>query len=303
MTLIVLAAGMGSRYGGLKQMDPVTEHGEFIIDFSIYDAIRAGYDRVIFIIKRENYDAFRETVGKRVESHIRVDYVFQEMTLPEGVAVPENRTKPFGTAHALLACKDVVDGDFAVINADDYYGVRPYRMAYDYMCEAKDENGVSRYCMVGYRLGNTLTENGTVSRGICAVDENGYLSSITERTKIRPDGEDGAAYLDGETWVNVSRDSIVSMNFFAFRDSFLTYVEEGLYRFATSPETNLEKDEYFLPSAAGDTVRAGAATLRVLETDDKWFGVTYPQDKAEVVASLRRLIDAGVYPDGLWKKN
>ena len=302
MTLIVLAAGMGSRYGGLKQMDPVTEHGEFIIDFSIYDAIRAGYDRVIFIIKRENYEAFRETIGKRVESQIRVDYVFQEMTLPEGIEVPKNRVKPFGTAHALLACKDVVDGDFAVINSDDYYGVDAYRMAHDYMREAKDENGVSRYCMVGYRLGNTLTENGTVSRGICAVDEKGYLSSITERTKIRPDGND-AAYLDGEEWVSVSRDSIASMNFFAFRESFLNYVEEGLYRFATSPETNLEKDEYFLPSAAGDTVKSGAATLRVLESDDKWFGVTYPQDKAVVVESLRRLIEAGVYPDGLWKKN
>lgn len=300
MTLIVLAAGLGSRYGGLKQMDPVTEHGEFIIDFSIYDALRAGYDRVIFIIKRENYEAFRETIGRRIEPYVRVDYVFQEMTLPAGIAVPPARTKPFGTAHALLACKDILDGDFAVINADDYYGVRPYRMAYDYMREAKDENGVSRYCMVGYRLGNTLTENGTVSRGVCAVDANGFLSSITERTKIRPDG-DGAAYLDGEEWVSVSCESIVSMNFFAFRASFLEYVEEGLYRFATSPDTNLEKDEYFLPSAAGDIVKSGAATLRVLETDDKWFGVTYPQDKATVVASLRRLTEEGVYPDSLWK--
>ena len=300
MTLIVLAAGMGSRYGGLKQMDPVTEHGEFIIDFSIYDAIRAGYDRVIFIIKRENYDAFRETIGRRIEPFIRVEYAFQEMTLPEGFEIPPARVKPFGTAHALLTCKDMVDGDFAVINSDDYYGVEPYRMAYDYMREAKDQDGVARYCMVGYRLGNTLTENGTVSRGICTADENGFLTSITERTKIRPEGND-AAYLDGEDWVPVSADTTVSMNFFAFRPSFMNYVEEGLHLFASSPETNLEKDEYLLPFVAGDTVKAGAATLKVLATDAKWCGVTYPQDKAKVVATLKGLVDAGVYPDGLWK--
>ena len=301
MTLVVLAAGMGSRYGGLKQMDPITPHGEFIIDFSVYDALRAGYDKVIFVIKRENYDAFRETVGKRVESLIHVDYVFQEMTLPAGIAVPPTRVKPFGTAHALLACKGVLQGDAAVINADDYYGVEPYRIAKEYMESTKDEDGIEHYCMVGYCLGNTLTENGTVSRGICTADGNGDLVSIVERTKIRPAG-DGAEFLEGENWIPLPFDSIASMNFFAFRASFLDYVEEGLRRFAEAETTNLEKDEYYLPSAVSGSVKDGKSTLKVLKTDEKWFGVTYKEDKEKVVASMRALVAAGVYPDGLFKK-
>ncbi len=302
MTLVVLAAGMGSRYGGLKQMDPITPHGEFIIDFSVYDALRAGYDHVIFVIKRENYGAFRETVGARIESLVKVDYAFQEMTLPAGIEVPENRKKPFGTAHALLACKGLLKGDAAVINADDYYGVEPYRIAKEYMSEAKDEiGGKEHYCMVGYRLGNTLTENGTVSRGICEEDSEGNLTAITERTKIRPAGEN-AEYLDGDDWVSISSDAIASMNFFAFRDSFLDYVEAGMLRFASSSDTNLEKDEYFLPAAVSDSVKEGKSTLKVLKTNEKWFGVTYKEDKEKVVSSIGALVEKGVYPEGLFRK-
>lgn len=298
MTLVVLAAGMGSRYGGLKQMDPVGPNGEFIIDYSIFDAIRAGYDHVVFIIKRENYDVFRATIGKRIENHIRVSYVFQELTDAQKAMLPADRVKPLGTAHALLCAKDAVQGPFAVINADDYYGVEAYALAAKYLQSAADND--RHFCMVGYQLANTLTENGTVSRGICTVDKDGYLSSIVERTKIRQAGPD-AEYLDKEEWYPLSGDAVASMNFFGFTDRIFATAERGFDAFLRDPETDLIKGEYYLPTAASQSLQNDGCDLKVLVTADRWFGVTYKEDKPKVVESLKRLTEQGVYPaGGLW---
>ena len=297
MTLLVLAAGMGSRYGGLKQLDPMTPHGEFIIDFSVFDAIRSGYKKVVFVIKAENYDLFRQSIGKRIEKVIDVAYVFQGLTPPAGVVLPVERTKPLGTAHALLCAKPEINGKFSVINADDYYGPEAYRLAYDYMKTA--DNG--QFCMVGYALKNTLTENGTVSRGICRADADGLLTDIVERTKIRhrADGT-GAEYADGETWLPLDYDSIASMNFFAMDPSVFTFAEDGFRRFFAQPGVDLLKGEYFLPTVVSDMRKAGKCSVRVLKTQEKWHGVTYHEDKAEVVSCIRQMIADGVYPDGLW---
>ena len=231
--LVIMAAGMGSRYGGLKQIDPVDEDGHIIIDFSIYDAKRAGFQKVVFIIRREHEEDFRKSIGDRVSKFMEVEYVYQELeNLPEGFSVPEGRTKPFGTGHAILSCKDVVDGPFAVINADDYYGVNAYKMIYDYLSSGED-NEKYRYAMVGYMLSNTLTENGYVSRGICDTDENQCLTGITERTHIEKT-KDGAAFTedDGKTWVPVALDTTVSMNLFGFTASMLKELES---RFSANP--------------------------------------------------------------------
>lgn len=303
MTLVVLAAGMGSRYGGLKQMDPVTEHGEFIIDFSVYDAIRAGYDKVVFIIKPQIYDAFRETIGARIEKEIRVEYVFQtlENNIPDWYTVLPERTKPFGTAHALLSCKDVVDEPFAVINADDYYGVQAFRLVKEYM-EAEKPSGKAHFCMAGYRLGNTLTENGTVSRGICEKNEEDFLVSITERTKIKHnDAMNGAEFEEDGIWSPLSYDSIASMNFFGFTPDIITHIVDGFPAFLNDSATNHLKGEYYLPKAVDEMLKSGASDLKVLDTPDRWFGVTYPEDKAYVVNSIKEKIESGIYPDGLWK--
>ena len=303
MTLVVLAAGMGSRYGGLKQMDPVTEHGEFIIDFSVYDAIRAGYDKVVFIIKPQIYDAFRETIGARIEKEIRVEYVFQtlENNITDWYTVLPERTKPFGTAHALLSCKDVVDEPFAVINADDYYGVDAFRLVKEYM-EAEKPSGKAHFCMAGYRLGNTLTENGTVSRGICEKNEEDFLVSITERTKIKHnDAMNGAEFEEDGVWSPLSYDSIASMNFFGFTPDIITHIVDGFPAFLNDSATNHLKGEYYLPKAVDEMLKSGASDLKVLDTPDRWFGVTYPEDKAYVVNSIKEKIESGIYPDGLWK--
>ncbi len=299
MTLVVLAAGMGSRYGGLKQLDPMTPHGEFIIDFSVYDAIRAGYTKVVFIIKRENYDIFRETIGRRIEKAIEVEYVFQDMTVPEGtVTLPADRTKPLGTAHALLCARNAVHEKFSVINADDYYGTEAYRLAAEYMNSVED----GHFCMVGYILKNTLTENGTVSRGICEADENAYLTKITERTKIRHRADhSGAEYLEDDVWTPLPYESIASMNFFGFDPSIFDFAEQGFKNFLTNPKTDLQKGEYFLPLTVSEMMAAGKCDLRVLSTADKWHGITYAEDKQDFVACIKELIAAGVYPDGLWK--
>lgn len=300
MTLVVLAAGMGSRYGGLKQIDPLGPNGEFIIDYSVYDAVRAGFEKVVFIIKRENYDLFRSTIGARLENTVRVEYAFQEITPEQAACLPADRVKPLGTAHALLCAREFVQGNFAVINADDYYGVEAFRLAAEYLNEAnKTEN--NHFCMVGYGLSNTLTENGTVSRGICLADEKGYLASITERTKIRVAGTD-AEYLDGEAWHFLPGDSIASMNFFGFTDRIFAYAERELDAFLHNPDSDLLKGECYLPSVAGRSVETGECDLKVLVTPDRWFGVTYKEDRPSVVESLAALTDAGVYPpEKLWK--
>lgn len=300
MTLVVLAAGMGSRYGGLKQIDPIGPNGEFIIDYSIYDAARAGFDKVVFVIKRENYDLFRETIGSRLEHAITVEYAFQEATAEQAALLPADRVKPLGTAHAMLCAKPYVNGAFAVINSDDYYGAEAYRLAAEYLTRANQHEN-SHFCMVGYRLANTLTEHGTVSRGICESDENGFLLTVTERTKIKKSGDGDAAYLEGETWVPLSGDSIASMNFFGFTERIFEYAEKGIDAFLHHPETDLMKGEYYLPTVAGESIADGACTLKILPTKDHWFGVTYKEDRDSVVACFKKLTEEGVYPkNGLW---
>lgn len=300
--LVILAAGMGSRYGGLKQIDPVDDKGHKIIDFSIYDAIRAGFGKVVFIIKKENEKDFRECVGDAVSGHVEVEYVFQELDrVPEGFRIPEGRVKPWGTAHAILCCKDVVDRPFAVINADDYYGRSAFEELYRFLTTHEDDEKY-RYAMVGYQLGNTLTENGSVARGVCVTDEDGYLQEIAERTKIVRTA-DGAAYTedDGKTWVPLPLDTPVSMNMWAFSPSILKELEGALDRFfAEEVEKNPLKSECYLPIEVDRLLRAGKATVEVLHSADKWFGVTYKEDKPFVMESIRKLKEAGVYPDVLW---
>ena len=299
MTLVVLAAGMGSRYKGLKQIDPVSKAGEFIIDFSVYDAVRYGYTKVVFIIKRELYDIFKETIGSRLEKFIQVEYVFQERQFLDGVDIPAERVKPFGTAHALLACLGVVNEPFTVINADDFYGADAFRCVSEYLNSTK-KDGKCHFCMAGYVLDNTLSECGYVSRGECFADANGYLTGIIERTKICPDG-DKAKFLDGDTWKPMDRNTVVSMNFFGFTPEILDYIKDGFIRFLHDPSTDLATAEYYLPHAATQMLRDGLCDIKLLHTDAKWYGVTYPDDKPKVVAAIEKMISEGKYPDGLWK--
>lgn len=301
-TLVIMAAGMGSRYGGLKQIDPIDEQGHIIMDFSIYDAVRAGFDKVVFIIKKENEKDFKETIGNRMEKQIEVAYAFQELgNIPEGFAVPEGRVKPFGTGHAVLSAMGEVDGPFAVINADDYYGSKAYQMMYQYLTTHPDDEKY-RYAMVGYVLKNTLTENGHVARGVCETDEYGMLKEIHERTRIEK-REGGIAYTedDGATWVSLSEDSLVSMNMWGFNQSMMEELKKG---FPVFLEENLEKNplkcEYFLPFAVDELVQEKKATVQVLKSEDRWYGVTYKEDKPMVVEAIRRLKKEGLYPENLW---
>ena len=300
--LVIMAAGMGSRYGGLKQIDPIDEQGHIIMDFSIFDAKRAGFEKVVFIIKKENEDTFREAIGNRVEGLMEVSYVFQDINnIPEGFEVPEGRVKPWGTAHAVLSCIDEVDGPFAVINADDYYGRDAFQKIYDYLSTHEDDDKY-RYTMVGYQLENTLTENGHVSRGVCEMNENSELVSVTERTRIEKK-EDGAAYTedDGATWISLPKNSIVSMNMWGFTASFLQEIKNGFPAFLEEGlQTNPMKCEYYLPKVVSDLLAAEKATVTVLTSADKWYGVTYKEDKPFVVAAIKNMKENGLYPEKLW---
>ncbi len=291
---------MGSRYGGLKQLDPITENGSFIIDFTVYDAIKAGFDKVVFVIKRENYELFKETIGARIEKHIKVEYAFQELTdLPAGYKPPDGRTKPFGTAHAVLAARDCIDDNFAVVNADDFYGRDAFMKLGAHLSEANlTEHGVSHCCMVGYELKNTLTENGTVSRGQCEIDGNGYLSDVTERTKIKRDGENAAYEEDGK-WIPLSADTVVSMNCLGFAKEVIPHIQAGLVNFLDGMSDPL-KSEYYIPTAIKEMIGANQADVKVYSTDAVWYGVTYHEDKDFVQKSIRALIEKGEYPEDLW---
>ena len=301
--LVIMAAGMGSRYGGLKQIDPVDKEGHIIIDFSIYDAIRAGFEKVVFIIKKENEADFKASIGDHMEKQIEVEYVYQDLhNLPEGYEVPEGRVKPFGTGHAILSCMDAIDGPFAVINADDYYGRHAYEMIYQYLCENQDDEKY-RYAMVGYILENTLTENGHVARGVCETDEYHHLVGIHERTHIEKHGEETQYTEDeGKTWVTIPQGSTVSMNMWGFTNSIL---QELKARFPLFLDENLEKNplkcEYFLPSVVGELLNEGKATVKVLKSQDRWYGVTYKEDKEFVVRAIQNLKDQGLYPQKLWE--
>ena len=302
--LVVMAAGMGSRYGGLKQIDPVDNEGDIIIDFSIYDALQAGFEKIIFIIKKENEADFRAAIGDRMSRHAEVVFVFQDLhNLPEGYEVPDGRVKPWGTGHAIMSCLDVLDGPFAVINADDYYGRHAFQMAYDFLMGNQDEGDVYQYMMVGYKLENTLTDNGHVARGVCVIDESGHLKDINERTHIeKRDG--GAAYTedDGKTWTSLPMDSTVSMNMWGFSASILKELKD---RFKAFLDENLEKNplkcEYFLPFVVDELLTENKASVNVLKSMDKWYGVTYKEDKPVVVAAIRKMKDEGMYPQKLWE--
>ena len=298
--LVVMAAGMGSRYGGLKQIDPIGRHGEIIMDYSLYDALEAGFEKVVFIINRKIEQDFYDVIGRRAEKYMEVRYVFHQpdAMLPAGFSVPQDRVKPWGTAHAILCCKDVVNEPFAAINADDYYGKRAFTVLYDYLKTAKD-GAKADFSMVGYHAKNTLTDHGSVARGVCEVDANGELVNIVERLKIFKTPE-GPAYTedDGATLVHFPGDNLVSMNFFGFTPSLFGALEARFPEFLTEAmEKNPLKGEFLIPQEVGRLLQAGKATVRVLSSSDRWYGVTYREDKPEVMQALNALTDAGAYPD------
>ncbi|MBO5372118.1 MAG: nucleotidyltransferase [Lachnospiraceae bacterium] len=301
--LVVMAAGMGSRYGGLKQMDPMDGENHVILDFSVYDAMLAGFEKVVFIIKKENEAIFRERIGDRMSKRIQVEYVYQELeALPEGYSVPEGREKPFGTGHAVLSCKNVVNGPFAVINADDFYGRSAFEMIYKYLSEPKNSD-IYQYVMVGYIIENTLTENGHVARGVCQVDEEGRLIDIHERTRIEKRGAE-TAYTedDGATWTVIPKGSPVSMNMWGFEANMLAELEK---RFPAFLEENLKnnplKCEFFLPSVVQQLMEEDKAQVQVLKSEDRWYGVTYKEDKEMVMQAITDFKAKGIYPDKLWE--
>lgn len=298
--LVVMAAGMGSRYGGLKQMDPVGANGEAILDYSVFDAKRAGFETVVFIIKKEIEADFKAVIGSRIEPHMEVRYAYQDLSdLPDGFAVPEGRVKPWGTGQAIMAGRDVIDAPFAVINADDYYGVECFKLLYDYLSQPRTRGD---WCMVGYLLKNTVTENGSVARGVCQADERGKLAVINERTRIEQyDG--GIHYTEdgGEIWVELPEDTLVSMNMWGFQPWLVSILQERFADFlADAVVNNPLKGEYLLPNVVRDVLNEGDAEVTVLSSPDKWYGVTYREDKPGVVQAMGEKAQQGIYPTPLW---
>lgn len=299
LTLLIMAAGMGSRFGGLKQIEPVGPNGEFIIDYSIYDAIKAGFNKVVFIIKEENYDIFKETIGKRVEDKIKVEYVFQKLEdLPDGYRKPEQREKPWGTAHAILSAKDTIHEPFAIINSDDFYGRDAYFVISNFL---KQEKQQEEYGLVGYKVKNTLTENGSVKRGACKLDEE-YLQELIESSVMEENGVITATPLDGGDSFTVTQDTYVSMNMLGFTPNIFSYIEKNFPAFLEANKDNILKCEYLIPDVLTKATEEGYAKTKVLPTTAKWEGVTYKEDKESVVKAIQTLIDEGVYPQDLWKK-
>ncbi|MDO5602736.1 MAG: sugar phosphate nucleotidyltransferase [Oscillospiraceae bacterium] len=303
--LVVMAAGMGSRYGGLKQIDPMGKNGEVIMDYSIYDALKAGFKKVIFIIKREIEADFRAVVGDRIAEVAQVSYAYQEVDdLPAGYTMPEGRTKPWGTSQAILSTRDLIDGPFAVVNADDYYGPHAFQVLYDYLSTHQDQPGCYEYCMVGYQIENTLTEHGTVARGVCAVDENGFLQSVTERTKVAKDGA-GAKFTEdeGASWTHLEAGTPVSMNLWGFHPSMIREIEKRFPLFLDKAlSENPLKAEFYLPTVVSELLQEKKARVKVLQSPDKWYGVTYQADKPVVQAAMAKKHTEGQYPEPLWKK-
>ncbi len=298
MTLVIMAAGMGSRFGGLKQIEPIDEYGNFIIDYSIYDAIQEGFTKVVFIIKKENYDIFRETVGARVEKYIDVEYAFQELDkLPDGYNAPEGRVKPWGTGHAILCATDLVHENFAIINSDDFYGRDAYRVIAKFL---KENHDTTKYAMAGYKVKNTLTENGSVKRGVCQA-ENGYLTKLIESKIEKIDGKLMATPLEGGEDFEVSGDDLVSMNMFGFTPQLFTKLERDFPKFLDNHKEDIEKCEYLIPTLVFEQIEDGEASVEVLETDAVWQGITYREDKDKVVREIKDLVDKGEYPQGVWK--
>lgn len=298
-----MAAGLGSRYGGLKQIDPVGPHNATILDYAVYDALNAGFDKVVFVISKRIEADFRERFGRTIEKHGDIVYVFQRLEdVPASFVIPPGRKKPWGTAHAVLGCKDVVTTPFAVINADDFYGRAAFQALHTFLQTAHDSASTYNYSMVGYILGNTLTEHGYVSRGVCSVDANGFLQEINERTRIEKFGTDARFTEDGVTWTTISGRSTVSMNIWGFTPSLFREIETRFPNFLDRNRDNLLKAEFYLPNLIGHLIHEGKAQVKVLTTDAKWFGITYKQDKARVEQAIRALIAAGIYPERLWNQ-
>ena len=297
LTLLIMAAGMGSRFGGLKQIEPFGPNGEFIIDYSIYDAIKAGFNKVVFIIKEENYDIFRETVGKRIEDKIKVEYAFQRLEdIPDGYTLPSDRVKPLGTGQAILSSKNVINENFAVINSDDFYGRDAFMVAANFLRNNDDNN----YGLVGYKVVNTLTENGSVKRGVCE-EENGYLTKIVESSIIKENGVITASPLDGRDSFTMDSNELVSMNMLLFTKTIYPYLEKKFVEFLDKNKDYLEKCEFLIPDVLQDAIDENYAKVSVLSTTAKWEGVTYKEDKEGVVEAINKLISDNVYPQDLWK--
>jgi len=301
-TLVIMAAGMGSRYGGLKQIDPVGPNGEIIMEYSIYDAIKAGFSKVVFIIKKEIEDTFRQVIGKKIEGLVEVEYVYQRIdNVPQGFSIPEGRTKPWGTGHAVLCAKNAVKTPFAVINADDFYGATTYRLLNGFLSSNEDLEGKYKYCMVGFVIENTLTENGHVARGVCNVDKAGHLIDIHERIKIMKFGDETKYTLDEQNWIVIPKKSIVSMNTWGFNQSVFEELEEGFSTFLKNSKDNILKSEYFIPTIVDNLIKAGRTDVKVLATTDKWYGVTYKEDKPIVKKAIADMVLAQKYPQRLWE--
>ena len=301
ITLVILAAGMGSRFGGLKQIEPMGPNGEFIIDYSVYDAIAAGFTKIVFLIKEENYEIFKETIGSRVEPHIKVEYCFQKNdNLPEGIEIPVEREKPLGTAHAILCCDSCVKEPFMMINADDFYGRDAYMVGANFLKNITASE-VEQYGLVGYYVKNTTTENGSVKRGVCEI-KDGMLTKITESSIMKEDGEYIAKPLDGSHEFIVSPDDTVSMNMLLFTPSIFDFIREKFPEFLNANKDNLEKCEFLIPDVLFKAIKENFATCKVLETTATWYGVTYKEDTAQVKEALKTLVKNKEYPNNLWQK-
>lgn len=302
-TLVVMAAGMGSRFGGLKQITPVGPNEEVIMDYSIYDAIRAGFGKVVFVIKEEMLEVFKNSIGKRIEGFVETVYVFQKLDmLPKGYSLPNGRSKPWGTAHAVMCCKDYVNTPFLVINADDFYGVTTYKLIHDYLVSLKEDKDFYQYSMVGFKLGNTLSENGYVARGICQVDDLGFLRGIEERTEIKKFQQDVKYREAEETWVSISENTIVSMNTWGLTPSIFNELEKKFSSFLLEKQDEILKAEYFLPAVIDSLIHENKARVKVLKSEEQWYGVTYKEDKNIIENAILKFINNGIYPENLWGK-
>lgn len=299
MTLVIMAAGMGSRFGGLKQVEPVGPNNEFILDYSIYDAIKAGYNKVVFIIKEENYDLFRQTIGKRIEKKIKVEYAFQKIEdVPSGVNVPKDRIKPWGTSHAILSAKKYVNEAFTVINADDFYGYEPFKIVKDFLEKNNDEN---LYAMIGYNVKNTMTVNGSVKRGVCSKNEKNELTKLIESSIEKKDGKIIATpFEDDSKPFIIDENTLVSMNFFGFKPSIFNYLEDEMIDFFNNHKNDLDKCEFLIPISVFKRINEGKIVVKVLDTKEKWYGVTYKEDKKDLVNAINKMINDGKYPKNLW---